>query len=77
MNSTELNSPPCAGFFLRGDCMNKLEARQNIQSLESDKAKLLNLNHLNSSYAFKASCEQRIKQINESLRNIHANLARK
>lgn len=54
--------------------MNKLEAQQNLQMLEQDRSNLLALNHLNSTYAFKDSCEKRIKQINENLKNIKAGL---
>ncbi|TCM62320.1 hypothetical protein EC844_12548 [Acinetobacter calcoaceticus] len=56
--------------------MNKIEAQQNLEKLEQDRAKLLGLNHLNSSHAFKSSCEQRIKQINECLRNIKTNMVK-
>lgn len=56
--------------------MNKLEAQQNIQLLEQDRLNLLALNHLNSTYAFKDSCERRIKQINENLKNIKQNMVK-
>lgn len=54
--------------------MNKPEAQQNLQMLEQDRSNLLALNHLNSTYAFKDSCEKRIKQINENLKNIKVGL---
>ncbi|WP_171252563.1 hypothetical protein [Acinetobacter sp. Root1280] len=57
--------------------MNKLEAQKNLQLLEQDKARLLSLNHLNSTWAFKNQCELRVKQINGFIRNLECGLQKK
>lgn len=54
--------------------MDKTEAQKNLKLLEEDKARLLSLNHLNSTWAFKNQCELRVKQINEYVKNIEDGL---
>ncbi|MFW1996755.1 hypothetical protein ACG904_17665 [Acinetobacter guillouiae] len=54
--------------------MNRVEAQKNLKLLEQDKARLLSLNHLNSTWAFKNQCEMRVKQINEYIRNLEKGL---
>lgn len=54
--------------------MDKTEAQKNLKLLEEDKARLLSLNHLNSTWAFKNQCELRVKQINEYVKNIELGL---
>ncbi|MBJ9373333.1 MULTISPECIES: hypothetical protein [Acinetobacter] len=54
--------------------MNRVEAQKNLKLLEQDKARLLSLNHLNSTWAFKNQCEMRVKQINEYVKNIELGL---
>jgi len=54
--------------------MNRVEAQKNLKLLEQDKARLLSLNHLNSTWAFKNQCEMRVKQINEFINNIEIGL---
>lgn len=54
--------------------MNRVEAQKNLILLEQDKARLLSLNHLNSTWAFKNQCELRVKQINECIRNLEESL---
>lgn len=54
--------------------MDKTEAQKNLKLLEQDKARLLSLNHLNSTWAFKNQCEMRVKQINECVKNIELGL---
>lgn len=54
--------------------MDKTEAQKNLKLLEQDKARLLSLNHLNSTWAFKNQCELRVKQINGFIQNIKKNL---
>ena len=54
--------------------MNKVEAQKNLKLLEQDKARILSLNHLNSTWAFKNQCEMRVKQINEFINNIEIGL---
>ena len=56
--------------------MNKLEAQKNLKLLEEDKARLLSLNHLNSTWAFKNQCELRVKQINDFIRNLELGLSK-
>ena len=54
--------------------MNRVEAQKNLKLLEEDKARLLSLNHLNSTWAFKNQCEMRVKQISEYIRNLEKGL---
>ncbi|MBJ9902063.1 hypothetical protein [Acinetobacter bereziniae] len=54
--------------------MDKTEAQKNLKLLEQDKARLLSLNHLNSTWAFKNQCEARVKQINKYMKNIELGL---
>lgn len=54
--------------------MDKTEAQKNLKLLEQDKARLLSLNHLNSTWAFKNQCELRVKQINGFIRNLELGL---
>ncbi|MNC10405.1 hypothetical protein D3C75_580460 [compost metagenome] len=54
--------------------MNRVEAQKNLKLLEQDKARLLSLNHLNSTWAFKNQCEMRVKQISEFINNIETGL---
>ncbi|CAM9400093.1 hypothetical protein [Acinetobacter bereziniae] len=54
--------------------MNRVEAQKNLKLLEQDKARLLSLNHLNSTWAFKNQCEMRVKKINEYVKNIENSL---
>ncbi|MEJ5137742.1 MULTISPECIES: hypothetical protein [Acinetobacter] len=54
--------------------MDKTEAQKNLKLLEEDKARLLSLNHLNSTWAFKNQCEMRVKQINGFIRNLEESL---
>lgn len=55
--------------------MNKVEAQKNLKLLEQDKARILSLNHLNSTWAFKNQCELRVKQINGFINCIKKNLS--
>lgn len=54
--------------------MDRTEAQKNLKQLEEDKARLLSLNHLNSTWAFKNQCEMRVKQINGYVKNIEDGL---
>lgn len=54
--------------------MNRVEAQKNLKLLEEDKARLLSLSHLNSTWAFKNQCEMRVKQINGFIQNIEGGL---
>ena len=56
--------------------MNQVEAQKNLKLLEEDKARLLSLNHLNSTWAFKNQCELRVKQINGFIRNLELGLSK-
>lgn len=54
--------------------MDKITARKNLEQLESDRVKLLSLNHLNSREEFKQACARRIREINKAINNIKLNL---
>jgi hypothetical protein len=54
--------------------MDRTEAQKNLKLLEEDKARLLSLNHLNSTWAFKNQCEMRVKEINGFIRNLEVGL---
>lgn len=41
--------------------MDIIEAKQNLKKLHEDKDKILSLNHLNSTTAFKFECDKRVR----------------
>lgn len=56
--------------------MGIIEAKQNLNKLREDKDKILSLNHLNSTMAFKFECAKRIRQIDGNIEVIRQNIKR-
>lgn len=56
--------------------MNIIEAKQNLKKLHEDKDKILSLNHLNSTQAFRFECDKRIRQIDGNIGIIRQNIKR-
>lgn len=54
------------------DCV---EARKNLEKLESDLYHLQQLNQLNSRYAFKRECRDRMSELNEQIKSIEWQLS--
>ena len=56
--------------------MDIIEAKQNLKKLHEDKEKILGLNHLNSTMAFRFECDKRIRQIDGNIETIKQNIKR-
>ncbi|MHA3062522.1 hypothetical protein [Acinetobacter sp. ANC 4641] len=56
--------------------MDIIEAKKNLQALHDDKNKILGLNHLNSTTAFKFECDKRVRQIDGHIETIKQNIKR-
>ena len=56
--------------------MDIIEAKQNLKKLHDDKDKILSLNHLNSTQAFRFECAKRVRQIDENIETIKQNIKR-
>lgn len=56
--------------------MDIIEAKSNLKKLHDDKDKILGLNHLNSTTAFKFECDKRVRQIDGHIEAIKQNLKR-
>lgn len=50
--------------------MDIIEAKQNLKKLHEDKEKILGLNHLNSTMAFRFECDKRVRQIDGNIETI-------
>ena len=56
--------------------MDIIEAKKNLQALHDDKDKILGLNHLNSTQAFRFECAKRVRQIDGHIETIKQNINR-
>lgn len=56
--------------------MDIIEAKQNLKKLHEDKDKILSLNHLNSTQAFRFECDKRVRQIDGNIETIKQNIKR-
>lgn len=56
--------------------MDIIEAKQNLKKLHEDKDKILSLNHLNSTQAFRFECDKRVRQIDGNIEVIKQNIKR-
>ncbi|MHA3051139.1 hypothetical protein [Acinetobacter sp. ANC 4640] len=56
--------------------MDIIEAKQNLKKLHDDKDKILSLNHLNSTQAFRFECDKRVRQIDGNIEAIKQNIKR-
>lgn len=54
--------------------MDTIEAKRNLETLERNRSRLVNYNHLFSSYAFKESCSAEIRKINKQIYSIEEQL---
>lgn len=56
--------------------MDIVEAKKNLQKLHEDKEKIISLNHLNSTVAFKFECDKRVRQIDHNIETLKENIKR-
>lgn len=56
--------------------VDKVQSKKDFDDLDKDRRLLLSLNHLNSTSAFKRSCEERLQQIRECQKVIKHNLSK-
>ena len=54
--------------------MDIIEAKRNLELLEKNRSRLMNYNHLYSSYAFKESCGAELRKINKQIHCIEEQL---
>ena len=50
--------------------MDLVEAKRNLEVLEKNRSRLMNYNHLYSSYAFKEACSAELRKINKQIHGI-------
>ncbi|RLL30747.1 hypothetical protein D9K80_15550 [Acinetobacter cumulans] len=50
--------------------MDIIEAKRNLEVLERNRSRLMNYNHLYSSYAFRRSCGAELRKINKQIHGI-------
>ena len=55
-------------------CMDIVEAKRNLELLGKNRSRLMNYNHLFSSYAFKESCGAELRKINKQIHCIEEQL---
>ena len=54
--------------------MDTVEAQKNLKILNENRARLINYNHLFSSYAFKEMCGAELRKINKQIHCIETQL---
>ena len=54
--------------------MDTIEAKRNLEVLEKNRSRLMNYNHLFSSYAFKESCSAELRKISKQIHGIEEQL---
>ncbi len=54
--------------------MDLIEAQKNLDILKANQSRLMDYNHLFSSYAFKESCFAELRKINNQIYNIEEQL---
>ena len=54
--------------------MDIVEAKRNLELLEKNRSRLMNYNHLYSSYAFKESCGAELRKVNKQIHGIEEQL---
>ena len=52
--------------------MDIIEAKRNLEVLEKNRSRLMNYNHLYSSYAFKEMCGAELRKVNKQIHSIEA-----
>ncbi|WP_313659497.1 hypothetical protein [Acinetobacter variabilis] len=54
--------------------MDTIEAKRNLEVLERNRSRLMNYNHLYSSYAFKEMCGAELRKVNKQIHGIEEQL---
>ncbi len=54
--------------------MDTVEAKRNLEVLEKNRSRLMNYNHLFSSYAFKEMCGAELRKVNKQIHGIEEQL---
>ena len=54
--------------------MDTVEAKRNLELLEKNRSRLMNYNHLFSSYAFRESCGAELRKISKQIHGIEEQL---
>jgi len=54
--------------------MDIVEAKRNLEVLEKNRSRLMNYNHLYSSYAFKEMCGAELRKVNKQIHGIEEQL---
>lgn len=54
--------------------MDTIEAKRNLEVLEKNRSRLMNYNHLFSSYAFKEMCGAELRKVNKQIAGIEEQL---
>ena len=54
--------------------MDTAEAKRNLEVLEKNRSRLMNYNHLYSSYAFKAMCGAELRKVKKQIHGIEEQL---
>lgn len=54
--------------------MDTIEAKRNLEVLEKNRSRLMNYNHLFSSYAFKEMCQAELRKLNKQIAGIEEQL---
>lgn len=54
--------------------MDTIEAKRNLEVLEKNRSRLMNYNHLYSSYAFKEMCGAELRKVNKQIAGIEEQL---
>ncbi|WP_180068310.1 hypothetical protein [Acinetobacter sp. YH16038] len=54
--------------------MDTVEAKRNLEVLEKNRSRLMNYNHLYSSYAFKEMCGAELRKVNKQIHGIEEQL---
>ncbi|WP_104500328.1 hypothetical protein [Acinetobacter indicus] len=54
--------------------VDRVEASKNLEILKANQARLMNYNHLYSSYAFKEMCGAELRKVNKQIHGIEEQL---
>lgn len=54
--------------------VDRVEAYKNLEILKANQARLMNYNHLYSSYAFKEMCAAELREVGRKMANIEKQL---
>ena len=56
------------------EVVDRVEASKNLEILKANQARLMNYNHLYSSYAFKAMCGAELREVKKQIHGIEEQL---